>query len=170
MKSLKTFYQKQRTSSTRLMINGFTRNVILLRNTLATLHLVIAAVAKEKTMIALIISRRMEMICKDCLHYEVCKPTLPTPEEQNPKPEPIRAENCIKFKDRKQYVQLPCMAMIEQHLVNGKFVHNSLQNNNGKYAVLYIDKNKSNIPLIDICGKSPYMADEAKKRLEELTQ
>ncbi len=65
-------------------------------------------------------------------------------------------------------LELPFIAMIEQHLVNGKFVNSNIQNKNGMYAVVYMDKNKCGIPLIDICGKSPYNGEEAEARLKEL--
>lgn len=108
------------------------------------------------------------MTCKDCFHYEVCKLT------------PLEfatakyytfcncAEKCECFKDKSIIMELPIVAMIEQHLVNGKFANSNIQNKNGLYAVVYLDKNKWGSPLIDICGKSAYNTDEAEARLKEL--
>lgn len=109
------------------------------------------------------------MTCeKHCLHWEVCK--LTPPEYATAKYYTFCncAEKCENFKDKSKYRELPFIAMIEQHLVKGEFVNNNLQNWNGKYAVVYTDKNKSDAPLIDICGKFPYDADEAQERLKEL--
>ena len=109
------------------------------------------------------------MTCeKHCLHWEVCK--LTPPEYATAKYYTFCncAEKCECFKNKFEYKKLPFIAMIEQHLVKGEFVNNSLQNWNGKYTVVYIDKNKSDAPLIDICGKFPYDADEAQERLKEL--
>lgn len=111
------------------------------------------------------------MICKDCIHSDVCRyKDVKNPKECNEKISDLNniEKICSTFKDKSKYIELPCIAMIEQHLVDGKFVNSSLQNWNGKYAVAYFDKKKSNILLIDICGKYPYNADEAQKRLKEL--
>lgn len=100
------------------------------------------------------------MICKDCYHSDVCGFEW-------------RDENaltfCKYFKDKSRIVELPFIAMIEQCLVNGKFADNIyLQKFNGRYATVYIDKNKWGTPLIDICGKYPYNTEEAEARLKEL--
>lgn len=112
------------------------------------------------------------MTCKDCIHCEICPNKRKHHIVKNGFLfyfQCIDIENiCSTFKDKSKYIELPCIAMIEQHLVGGKFVNSSLQNWNGKYAVAYFDKKKSNILLIDICGKYPYNADEAQKRLKEL--
>lgn len=94
------------------------------------------------------------MSCNECIHENVCKNVN-------------RTLNCKDFY-RKSSTSFPFIAMIEQHLVDGKFVNGNLQNWNGKYCVVYIDKNKWGIPLIDICGKSPYNSEEAEARLEYL--
>lgn len=116
------------------------------------------------------------MTCKDCYHYEACKEKfaglkkicVDKPKkhmELNP-----RVENrCQQFKDKSLVVELPFIAMIEQYLVNGKFADNIyLQKFNGRYATVYIDKNKWGTPLIDICGKYSYNTEEAEARLKEL--
>lgn len=68
-------------------------------------------------------------------------------------------------------VELPCTAMIEQGIVDGKFkpTHKA-QQFNGRYAVVYIDKSKYKIPLIDICWSMQYEYDyqQAEARLKEL--
>lgn len=60
----------------------------------------------------------------------------------------------------------PCVAMVEQFIENGKFdkKHTS---HNGKYAVVYIDKSKWAIPLIDITEQS-YNDEKAKERIQAL--
>lgn len=70
-----------------------------------------------------------------------------------------------------QLVELPCVAMIEQGLVDGKFKPtNEAQHFNGRYAVVYFDKTKLKKPLIDICwGKQcTYDPYQAQARLKEL--
>ncbi len=107
------------------------------------------------------------MTCKDCIHYEVCKKCSFC--DLTEYVEDLK-KVCEWFEDKSKYRELPFIAMIEQHLVKGEFVNNNLQNWNGKYAVVYTDKNKSDAPLIDICGKFPYDADEAQERLKELNE
>lgn len=99
------------------------------------------------------------MTCKDCFHYEICNEFIAADLLQLP---------CSKFKSKSKIVELPFIAMIEQHLVNGKFENSNIQNKNGMYAVVYMDKSKYGIPLIDVCGKSPYNGEEAEARLKEL--
>lgn len=80
-------------------------------------------------------------------------------------------KHCLHFKDKSRIIELPFIAMIEQYLVNGKFADNIyLQKFNGRYATVYIDKNKWGTPLIDICGKNSYNTEEAEKRIKELNQ
>lgn len=75
----------------------------------------------------------------------------------------------IELLQSDRLVELPFIAMIEQYLVNGKFADNIyLQKFNGRYAIVYIDKNKWGTPLIDICGKNSYNTEEAEARLKEL--
>ena len=65
-------------------------------------------------------------------------------------------------------VELPCIAMIERSIKDGKMnPKHSEQKFNGRYAVVYIDKSKWNTPLIDICGDIPYNTEEAEKALKE---
>lgn len=68
-------------------------------------------------------------------------------------------------------VELPCIAMIEQGIVDGKFKPTKeAQQFNGRHAVVYIDKSKYKIPLIDICWNnySKYDHYAAEARLKEL--
>lgn len=70
-----------------------------------------------------------------------------------------------------EIVELPCIAMIEQGLVDGKMKQTQeAQGFNGRYSVVYMDKTKCKIPLIDVCwskeGKCRYI--EAERRLAEL--
>ncbi len=105
------------------------------------------------------------MTCKDCPHFEVCKMygVLPTKRRIGNK-----WKNCPFRNDKSKYIELPFIAMIEQYLVKGKFADNIyLQKFNGRYATVYIDKNKWGTPLIDICGKYPYNTEEAEARLKE---
>ena len=65
-------------------------------------------------------------------------------------------------------VELPCIAMVEQSLKNGKFdkTHTSY---NGKIAVVYVHKTKMNIPLIDITSRY-YNTCEAYDRVKQLNE
>lgn len=68
-------------------------------------------------------------------------------------------------------VELPCTAMIEQGIVDGKFKPTKeAQQFNGRHAVVYIDKSKFKKPLIDICWNncSKYDHYAAEARLKEL--
>lgn len=105
------------------------------------------------------------MTCKDCYHYDACKfYNKNLPEEYD-----TIEWQCDNFKDKSRIIELPFIAMIEQYLVNGKFADNIyLQKFNGRYATVYIDKNKWGTPLIDICGKNSYNTEEAEARLKEL--
>ena len=70
-----------------------------------------------------------------------------------------------------QLVELPCVAMIEQGLIDGKFKPtNEAQHFNGRYAVVYFDKTKLKKPLIDICWceQCTYDPYQAEARLKEL--
>lgn len=64
---------------------------------------------------------------------------------------------------------MPFVAMVEQSLQNGKMAPKQDQRFNGRYAVVYVDKKKWTLPLIDICG-GHYDKEEAEKRLAELTR
>lgn len=100
--------------------------------------------------------------CKDCIHYEkenICI-RLAYPSKYG-----LTGENCKYFKDKSKIVELPFIAMIEQFIKNGKFDKRNTTHN-GKYAVVYMDKSKWGIPIIDITSKY-YNAEEAEKALKE---
>ena len=63
----------------------------------------------------------------------------------------------------------PFVAMVEQSLSEGEMKPQRDQRFNGRYAVVYSDKEKWASPLIDICGK-PYHREEAESRMNELAQ
>lgn len=63
----------------------------------------------------------------------------------------------------------PFVAMIEQSLSGGEMKPQRDQRFNGRYAVVYFDKEKWASPLVDICGK-PYNREEAEERMEALEQ
>ena len=60
----------------------------------------------------------------------------------------------------------PFVAMVEQFMKGGKFDRKTTLHN-GKYAVVYIDKSKWGIPLIDIT-EAYYNADIALERIKML--
>ena len=66
-------------------------------------------------------------------------------------------------------VEFPFVAMVEQSLQDGKMKPLGDQKHNGRYAVVYIDRNKWKSPLIDICGK-PYNREEAENRMAAMEQ
>lgn len=66
-------------------------------------------------------------------------------------------------------IGLPFVAMVEQSLQDGKMKPLGDQKHNGRYAVVYVDRNKWKSPLIDICGK-PYDREEAEARMAVLAQ
>lgn len=66
-------------------------------------------------------------------------------------------------------LKLPFVAMVEQSLQDGKMKPMADQKHNGRYAVVYVDRNKWKSPLIDICGK-PYDREEAEARMAALAQ
>lgn len=104
------------------------------------------------------------MTCKSCIHYKACCMWIHDDIGRS-----LYSDiECKNFEDKSNYTELPAIAMINQHLVNGKFVSGNLQRHNGKYAVVYLDKSKWGTPLIDICGTKYYNQEEAQQRLEEL--
>ena len=121
------------------------------------------------------------MTCKDCYHYDVChrrinsidflpviKGKVSISSIMYKKCDDVE-KYCLHFRDKSRIIELPFIAMIEQYLVNGKFADNIyLQKFNGRYATVYIDKNKWGTPLIDICGKNSYNTEEVEKRIKEL--
>ena len=98
------------------------------------------------------------MTCKDCLHYERCK-----------KLGIFNVETlsvCEDFTARSEWVHLPCVAMVEQFIKDGKFNRRKTAHN-GRIAVVYIDKKKWNSPLIDITEQF-YNTDKAQERIKAL--
>ena len=98
------------------------------------------------------------MTCRDCLHYERCK-----------KLGIFNVETlsvCKDFTDRSEWVHLPCVAMVEQFIKDGKFDRRKTAHN-GRIAVVYIDKKKWNSPLIDITEQF-YNTDKAQERIKAL--
>lgn len=110
------------------------------------------------------------MTCKKCYHCDVCSEKDGTTNFYGKEFACNDVENrCQYFRDKSRIIELPFIAMIEQYLVNGKFADNIyLQKFNGRYATVYIDKNKWGTPLIDICGKNSYNTEEVEKRIKEL--
>lgn len=98
------------------------------------------------------------MLCKDCLHYSVCpyKNSLDI----------TLATRCDNFTARSEWVHLPCVAMVEQFIKDGKFDRRKTAHN-GRIAVVYIDKKKWNSPLIDITEQF-YNTDKAQERIKAL--
>ncbi len=80
---------------------------------------------------------------------------------------PLVIELCDEI--GKTVVELPCVAMVEQSLQDGKMKPASDQKLNGRYAVVYMDNRKWASPLIDICG-TPYNRDQAETRKAELSR
>ena len=100
------------------------------------------------------------MTCKDCLHYERCK-----------KLGIFNVETllvCEDFADHSEWVHLPCVAMVEQFIKDGKFDRRKTAHN-GRIAVVYIDKKKWNSPLIDITEQF-YNTDKAQERIKALEE
>lgn len=80
-------------------------------------------------------------------------------------------KNKEQAESKGEWVELPCIAMVEQGLVDGKFKPTKeAQQLNGRYAVVYIDKSKYSKPLIDICWSKDgyYKYEQAERRLAEL--
>lgn len=110
------------------------------------------------------------MNCKDCIKWlENLKSDLSKSQFSELWHYEQALAEIIELLQSDRLVELPFIAMIEQCLVNGKFADNIyLQKFNGRYATVYIDKNKWGTPLIDICGKYSYNTEEAEERLKEL--
>ena len=101
--------------------------------------------------------------CKDCIHTDVC--TLPFNTSE------IKVEVahvCHHFKNKADFVELPCVAMVEQFIKDGK-LDKKRTAHNGKYAVVYIDKSKWNCPLIDITEQF-YNNEKALERIQALKE
>lgn len=111
--------------------------------------------------------------CKECLHFEVCDSGRHIGEyieSDGVYSEGVEKE-CVTFKDKTHFIELPFIAMIEQTIVNGKpKFTKSAASKNGMYCVVYSDPKKWKSPLIDICGKTYYRTDEAKARILTLKE
>ena len=110
------------------------------------------------------------MTCKDCLHYEACKGTydiLDTTCSGEFDYEEY-ARNCNNFTVRSEWVHLPCVAMVEQFIKDGKSDRRKTAHN-GRIAVVYIDKKKWNSPLIDITEQF-YNTEKAQERIKALEE
>lgn len=111
------------------------------------------------------------MTCKDCLHYEACKGTYSSAKGNGGilyefDGEMYGDSGCEDFTDRSEWVHLPCVAMVEQFIKDGKFDRRKTAHN-GRIAVVYIDKKKWNSPLIDITEQF-YNTDKAQERIKAL--
>ena len=73
---------------------------------------------------------------------------------------------CPYFTDTSEWVHLPCVAMVEQFIKDGKSDRRKTAHN-GRIAVVYIDKKKWNSPLIDITERF-YNTDKAQERIKAL--
>lgn len=102
------------------------------------------------------------MTCKDCLHYEACSAHYSNIDIAEI-PDDIPCDN---FTNRSEWVHLPCVAMVEQFIKDGKFDRRKTAHN-GRSAVVYIDKKKWNSPLIDITEQF-YNTDKAQERIKAL--
>lgn len=69
-------------------------------------------------------------------------------------------------------VELPCKVMIERTIDDkGNFIKTKkAQAFNGRYGILYVDKQKCTLPLIDVCTEKPYNREAAEARLKELEE
>ena len=64
---------------------------------------------------------------------------------------------------------MPFIAMIERTTENGEFCKKkSEQKFNGRYCLVYEDKEKWGTPLIDICGTREYSTEEAENALKNI--
>ena len=62
----------------------------------------------------------------------------------------------------------PCIAMVEQFIKDGRFDRKHTAHN-GRIAVVYVDKSKYSLPLIDITQQF-YNTDKAIERVEALKE
>ena len=65
-------------------------------------------------------------------------------------------------------IVLPCVAMVEQFIKDGKFDRKHTAHN-GRSAVVYVDKSKWNSPLIDITEQF-FNNDKALERIQSLKE
>lgn len=80
-----------------------------------------------------------------------------------------RAAELVKAEKEGRVARFPFVAMVEQSLQDGKMTPQKDQKFNGRYAVVYFDKEKWASPLIDICGR-PYNREQAEARMATLTR
>lgn len=79
------------------------------------------------------------------------------------------SSQCGCFKDKSLVLELPFIAMVEQELTADCKFNRRSASKNGKIAVVYIDKSKSGLPLIDITNQF-YNTDTAKERIKQLKE
>jgi len=102
------------------------------------------------------------MTCKECIHFDVCDAL-----ESNGISK-IYPSQCGCYKPKSRFIELPFVAMIEQTIENGQFCQKKKEQYfNGRYCVVYVDKDKWGCPLIDIVGTKYYDREEAEKALAE---
>ena len=82
---------------------------------------------------------------------------------------PDHLRDLLQAEQDGRLLELPFVAMVEQSLQDGKMKPLGDQKHNGRYAVVYVDRNKWKSRLIDICGK-PYNREEAENRMAALAQ
>ena len=104
--------------------------------------------------------------CKDCLHYEVCEARI-TADENYPERKYTKNNNCPHFKDRNNFVELPCVAIVEQFLNSDGKIDKKRIAHNGRMAVVYINRHKYAVPSIDLTSQR-YNTAKAYERIEEL--
>ena len=80
-----------------------------------------------------------------------------------------RTAELVKADEEGLLAQFPFVAMVEQSLQGGKMTPQKDQKFNGRYAVVYMDKEKWASPLIDICGE-PYNREQAEAHMAALTR
>ena len=89
-----------------------------------------------------------EEVCKGCTAYE-------------------RLVGSADFLLENGVIVTPCVAMVEQVLKDGKMDRQKTLHCAGKYSVVYIDKSKWKIPLIDITEQC-YNDEKALERIQTL--
>ena len=105
-------------------------------------------------------NRYLEQVQADLLAYRA---SGLTPDELS------RAAELVKAEKEGRVARFPFVAMVEQSLQDGKMTPQKDQKFNGRYAVVYFDKEKWASPLIDICGR-PYNREQAEARMATLTR
>lgn len=126
-----------------------------------------------------------EVKCENCIHFERCNSIqikcngqinnadgtveyVDSAEEYTTVCNFTDASKCAFYKNKDNFIELPFIAMVEQELKDGKF-NIRRTNRNGATAVVYFDKEKWCIPLIDITNQY-YNYEEAKARVKELKE